>query len=328
MSVLDASYVLPFRRSEYFDIEELTAYLRWLNERCEVIVVDGSERHHFEEHRGLWADFVRHVPPDEDLSFVNGKVNGVTTGVRRASSDIVVVADDDVRYDDAALERIVSLLGDAELVRPQNYFEPIPWHALWDTARTLLNRSISVDYPGTLGLRRSFFMKVEGYDGDVLFENLELICTFEAAGATIASPLDLYVRRIPPTTSGFLSQRVRQAYDELALPLRLSLWLAVIPLTALGLIKKPPGAVAGAVLSTVAIAEVGRRRAGGRRVFPASASLFAPLWILERATCTWLALWSRARLGGVRYGEGILSQAATPKRILRKRYGASNNWGP
>jgi hypothetical protein len=228
-----------------------------------------------------------------------------------------------VRYDDAALERIVALLGEAELVRPQNYFEPMPWHALWDSARTLLNRSVSFDYPGTLGLRRSFFMKVDGYDGDVLFENLELIRTFEAAGAAIESPLDLYVRRIPPTTKGFVSQRVRQAYDELALPLRLSLWLAVIPLTALGLVKKRPGAVATAALSTAAVAEVGRRRAGGTRVFPARASFFAPLWILERATCTWLALLSRVRLGGVRYGDGILSRAATPKRVLRKRLRSS-----
>ena len=38
-----------------------------------------------------------------------------------------------------------------DLVRPQNYFEPLPWHARWDTARTLLNRGLGRDYPGTLG---------------------------------------------------------------------------------------------------------------------------------------------------------------------------------
>jgi hypothetical protein len=324
MTTLDASYVLPFKRSEDFDVDELTSYLHWVSERCEVIVVDGSAPEHFAEHADLWAGLVRHVRPDEDLGFINGKVNGTTTGVRLASSDIVIVADDDVRYDESGLERIVALLGEAELVRPQNFFDPMPWHALWDTARTLLNRSVSFDYPGTLGLRRSFFMKVDGYDGDVLFENLELIRTFGASGATVVSPLDLYVRRIPPTTSGFLSQRVRQAYDELALPVRLALWLAVIPLTALGLLKRRSGTVAAGALSTMAIAEVGRRRAGGAQVFPVSASFFAPLWIFERAICTWLALWSRLRLGGVRYGDGILSRAATPTRILRKRWGSTN----
>jgi hypothetical protein len=321
MTIFDASYVLPFRRSPGIDLGELTSYLRWLSERCEVIVVDGSRPEEFHEHKHLWTDFGRHIAPDDDLSFANGKVNGVTTGVRHASSDIVIIADDDVRYDERSLRRITSLLGEVELVRPQNYFDPAPWHALWDTARTLLNRSVSLDYPGTLGLRRSFFMKTDGYDGDVLFENLELIRTFEAAGATVASLLDLYVRRLPPSTQGFLSQRVRQAYDELALPARLVTWLAVWPLLVLATVRKRPGAIVTTAFSTIAIAEVGRRRAGGANVFPARASWFAPLWILERATCTWLALWSRVRKGGVGYGDEILSRAATSKRVLRDRWG-------
>ena len=68
-----------------------------------------------------------------------------------------------------------------------------------------------------------------GYDGDVLFENLELVRTITAAGGAEAVPLGLYVRRMPPTTSHYWSQRVRQAYDEFARPVRLVVWLSVAP---------------------------------------------------------------------------------------------------
>ena len=52
----------------------------------------------------------------------------------------VVIADDDVRYDRAALEHAARLLDHSEVVRPQNVFTEWPWHAIWDTGRTLLAR--------------------------------------------------------------------------------------------------------------------------------------------------------------------------------------------
>jgi hypothetical protein len=82
-------------------------------------------------------------------------VAGIRTGIRHASHERILIADDDVRYDPESLRRTVELLGEYDLVRPQNYFQPLPWHARWDTARTLLNRSLGGDYPGTLAVRRS-----------------------------------------------------------------------------------------------------------------------------------------------------------------------------
>nr|MDQ3958506.1 glycosyltransferase family 2 protein [Actinomycetota bacterium] len=162
------SYVLPFRAAGGEDLDELTAYLRWLAGRAEVIVVDGSDAGAFERHGELWADAGIHVAPRPDLRCANGKVAGVTTGIETAHCEKVVVADEDVRYDGASLERIEDLLERFDLVRPQNYFDPLPWHALWDTGRTLLNRALAADYPGTLGVRRSAFLTAGGYDGDVM----------------------------------------------------------------------------------------------------------------------------------------------------------------
>lgn len=313
------SYILPLRWEDDAGLDELTAYLRRLARSTEVIVVDGSPSPLFERHALTWHGIATHVRPDPRFRFVMPKVDGVLTGVELASHERMVVADDDVRYDDAELARIASLLEDADLVWPQNYFDPSPWHALWDTGRTLLNRAFGHDYPGSVGLRRSTLLACGGYDGDVMFENLELRRTIEAAGGRIATPLDLYVRRLPPTTRHFWSQRVRQAYDDLAMPVRLAVFLAILPGVAVGLSLRRLDLILAGVGASVLLAEVGRRRAGGAAVFPARASLFAPLWVLERAVTAWLALWQRVVYGGVAYRGARIKGAATSPRILRER---------
>jgi hypothetical protein len=319
-----ASYVLPIRWNDDHGLDELTRYLRGLPDWIELIAVDGSPPRLFDRHAEAWATLGRHLRPDPDLETPMGKVGGVLTGVREASHEAIVIADDDVRYEARSLARAVGLLGLADCVRPQNYFRPLPWHALMDTARTLLNRSLGADFPGTLAVRRSSLLRVGGYDGDVIFENLELLRTIRAAGGTVLSPLDLYVARRPPSPRHFLSQRVRQAYDDFAIPSRMAAWLAVLPglATAAAAGRWRPPAVVAAGLT--ALAEVGRRRAAGREVFPGAASLLAPLWVLERGVSSWLAVRERFARGGVRYGGRVVPRAASSMRRLRRRFADGN----
>jgi hypothetical protein len=320
----EASYVLPLRWTEPGPVDELAAYLRTIApEVSEVLVVDDSPQPLFGRHAEALRGAARHLAPHPDLDFRMGKVNGVVTGVRECSCERVVLADDDVRYDVASLRRTIALLGEADLVRPQNYFDSLPWHARWDTARSLLNRVFTGDpvfpvgdFPGTLAVRRSTFLAIGGYDGDALFENLELMRTVRAAGGTVTTPLDLYVARQPPSTEHFLSQRVRQAYDDFAMPARLAGFLAVAPLAATSAARGRWTLLAAAALGAIGAAELGRRRAGGVERFPPSGSLLAPAWVAERAICSWLALAARAR-GGVRYGDGRLRHSSTPMRRLR-----------
>jgi hypothetical protein len=304
------SYVLPLRTAA--PRRDLTPYLHWLGTRADVVVVDGSAGPVFDQHRAWWEGVVRHVPVDPTLRTPMGKVGGVLTGLRQAREPLVVLADDDVRYDAAGLARMEHLLRDADVVRPQNVFSAWPWHARWDTGRTLLARVTGGDWPGSLGVRRDALLSAGGYAGDVMFENLELVRTVKAAGGRELVAYDLYVLRDPPSARHFWSQRVRQAYDELARPGRLGAELSLGPAVLLG-----GWPVAAALCAaTVVAAEVGRRRAGGRHVFPATAAWFAPLWVAERAVTSWLAVWARFRHGGIPYGDAVLARAATPVRRL------------
>lgn len=315
------SYVLPILCSRAgSDMDDLTDYLRWVSAHTELVIVDGSAETIFERNHALWDPLGTHIPPDPTCRCLNGKAWGVMTGVRAASRELVIVADDDVRYDESALDDVARSLAVADLVRPQNYFDPLPWHAAWDTARTLLNRSIGSDHPGTLGIRRSTLVGAGGYDGDVLFENLELARTIEAIGGSVVDRPDVYVRRMPPTVERFWSQRVRQAYDDLSQPLRFTAFLTVLPAIAAAIrIRSLRWLLGGATLVVVALAERGRRRHGGTLVFPSRCVWFAPAWVLERGAGVWLGLWFRLLRGGVPYAGRKIIVAANPPRRLRGR---------
>lgn len=316
----ECEYILPLRWAEDSGLEDLVAYLRQLSSWVAVTVVDGSPADLYARHRARFPPEVRHIAPDT-VPGGNGKVSAVMTAVRRSGAKKLVIADDDVRYSREGLAAVVRGLDRAELVRPQNYFRPLPWHACWDTSRTLINRAFAGDFPGTLAVRRSALMATGGYDG-VLFENLELIRTVRAAGGREQQMPELFVERRPPTARHFFRQRIRQAYDDFAQPARLCAELALLPVFG-GLLAQPRRrripALVGAACAAVALAETGRRRHGGMKVFPAWTALFAPLWAVERAVCIWLALGLRLR-GGVPYAGVRLKTAAHSPAELRLKY--------
>ena len=257
-----------------------------------------------------------------------GRSGACSPASRSASHERVVIADDDVRYDAPALERTIGALSEVELVRPQNYFGPLVWHARWDTARTLLNR-VAARRRLPRHARGAAQRRSAGPTGTTATSSSR---TSSSSGRSrppvgrVLSPPDLYVRRLPPSTRHFWSQRRRQAYDEFARPWRLGASLAVVPLVAWALARRRHRRRVGlAAVSVVVLAEAGRRRVGGAAVFPRSASLFAPLWLVERSVCSsGPALASRLR-GGCPYGGARLRVAATSPRTLRRRLQAHDD---
>ena len=108
------TYIMPISSAAPAARDDLAAYLRWLAERAETIVVDGSPSVIFAAHSAAWAGAIdaglRHVAPAADLATEMGKVGGVLTGLRLASHARVIVADDDVRYDEATLAAVAAAL--------------------------------------------------------------------------------------------------------------------------------------------------------------------------------------------------------------------------
>jgi hypothetical protein len=310
------TYLLPIRRvrASQAEMEDFAAYFRSLvSAGCEVLVVDGSPAGVFDEHDRAWSDVCRHVKVDKRYGYLNGKVNGIHTGVDLAACEKIIVGDDDIRYTAANIERISLLLDQQEMVRPQNYLKPLPWWARMEAARMLLNRALlpTGDYPGTCGFLRSTMRRVGHYDGDVLFDNEEMVRHFALHGAKICNALDFFILKRPPTLNKWWEQRPRQAYEDFVMWAKTIFFLSLLPLgLALGLWAGPQAAslyVFVIALASSLLALRGRR-AGGRGFFPAWVCLYAPLWILERSLSVYWAIYWRVVHGGYPFGDRILSK--------------------
>jgi hypothetical protein len=311
------TYILPIRRvrASRREASAFARYFRLLAQAgCEVIVVDGSAPEVFAEHDRAWRDLCRHVTVDPKYTYLNGKVNGVHTGVDLARSEKIVLADDDIRYTAEDIERACDLLERHDMVRPQNYLSPLPWWARMESARMLINRGVlrTGDYPGTCAFRRSTCLSVGHYDGDVLFDNEEIVRHFALQGAKVFYALDLFILKRPPTFRKWVEQRPRQAYEDFVMRAKTLLFISLLPLTIiLGLFMKARAALAFicfVFVSAMLIALRGILRDKAYRFFPAYVILYAPVWVIERVLSTYWAIYWRVARGGYPFGDRLLSK--------------------
>jgi hypothetical protein len=327
----DCTYLLPIRRTNFSAAEatELADYFHALDAAgCDVLVIDGSPAPVFEQHAGGWRSLCRHERVDRSFGYLNDKVNGIHTGVRLAATEKIILADDDIRYTAREIDRVRELLDNFEVVRPQNYLSPLPWWGRMEAARMLINRATlrTADYPGTCAFHRDAMLRVGPYDGDVLFDNEEIIRHFARAGATINYAANLFVQKRPPAFRKWIEQRPRQAYEDFGLRTKTALFLS-LPLIA-AWIRVTFGLrallifLAGASFASVMLAGAGRLRGSAAQFFPWSACFAAPLWIIERTISTYWALYWHFAYGGYPFGDKILSKGIGRDWIVGGRVAA------
>jgi glycosyltransferase involved in cell wall biosynthesis len=311
------TYLLPLRRTQFCEEEaaDLREYFKLLASlKCEVIVIDGSGSLVFNAYDAAWSGVCRHLTVDPRFGYLNGKVNGVHTGLQHASGDKIILADDDIRYTPTSVTALLKLLDRFEVIRPQNFLRPLPWWAKMESARMLINRATLriADYPGTCCFRRDAMVRAGHYDGDVLFDNEEIIRHFAQSGASIHYATNFFVLKRPPRFRKWLEQRPRQAYEDFGLRAKTSFFLALLPLglllaTLLGWRGIVPYVVALAI-GSVSLAFMGRIRGRAARYFPLSSCFFAPLWVVERALSSYWAVYYHLVHGGYPFGEQLLTK--------------------
>jgi hypothetical protein len=205
------------------------------------------------------------------------------------------------------------LLDVHEMVRPQNFINPLPWWARIETARILINRGVlpAGDYPGTCGFRRSTMRRVGHYDGDVLFDNEEIVRHFALRGADIKYARDFFILKRPPSFTKWLEQRPRQAYEDFVMRAKTIAFLAVLPLVlASGFVSVRAAMSLLIAISLVALLLCYRGLLfdQAHKFFPLSSPLYSPLWVFERSLSVYWALYWRARYGGYPFGQRLLSK--------------------
>ncbi len=320
------TYLLTIRRAR-FDAEEagnFKMYFDLLNDvGCETLVVDGSPPEVFAEHASAWRGVCRHEPVDTQYKYLNGKVNGIHTGIQLAEHNRIILADDDIRYTPADVRRMADLLDEFDMARPQNYFRPLPFWARTESARMLINRAWirEGDYSGTLGVTRAAMNRVGHYDGDVLFDNEEIVRHFRFKGARIKYARDFFIQKLPPTFDKWIEQRPRQAYEDFVMHAKTIFFLA-LPLDFVLTWFVAGWRMALICVLIIAFGSIFTAARGlgdgALRYFSPLTIFYAPLWIVERSVSTYWAFYWYLTRGGYPFGDKVVSKG-TGRAWTRKQ---------
>ncbi|MEA2164930.1 MAG: hypothetical protein QOK37_3057 [Thermoanaerobaculia bacterium] len=293
---------------------ELTSYLSDIGVAgCDVVVVDGSPEETFDENGKSLRWVGRHVAARPCHRSFSGAIDPIRAAIDFSNCDKVIVADQNVRYDDQAIGQICALLDHHEVVEPQDYFAPLPWWSGIEAGRMLVHRGVDPlpDHGVTFGMRK---WSVRG------LRTIDAACTngddpvrrLASQGADVFSACDVFVRRLPPILGEWFRDRPRQADDDFALPVKSAFFFALLPTMALLSIlggARLAGGYAGAVACAAMVLAI-RGRMGASPFFPLRACLSAPLWIVERSVSVYWALFRKLR--------SARSTAANPAVAERK----------
>ena len=281
------------------DLRELAEYLSTLSVAgCDVVIVDGSPGPELERNQCILRWVGRHVAAQPKHRSFSGAIDVIRAALDVSSCDRIVVAERNVRYDAAAIDRVCELLDSHEVVEPQDYFEPQPWWSGIEAGRTLVHRGIDAapDHAATFGIRTSYLRSLRGVDlawsnGD------DTVRRVSSLGAEVYSADDVFVRRLPPTLTDWLCERPKQAEDDFDMPVKTMFFFALLPLMVLLAIFGGVGLAGGAV-GAMAFASIGlaiRGRGKATELSPIRACLCAPLWLLERSVSVYWALFRKLR---------------------------------
>jgi len=286
------------------DLRDLASYLSTLSvANCEVVVVDGSTAPVFETNRRVLRWVARHVAARPRHRLFSGGIDAVRAAADVSNCDKVIIADENVRYDAAAIDSICELLDLHEVVEPQDYFEPLPWWSGIEAGRMLVHRGVEPlpDHGATFGIRKSSVRGLRGVD--VAWSNGEdAVRRLASQGAEVFSACDVFVRRLPPPFADWLRERPRQADDDFAMPVKTAFFFALLPMVILLAIFggiRLAGGYAGAIACASMVLAL-RGRGGAAAIFPLRACLCAPLWVFERSVSVYWALFRK--LNGVSTG--------------------------
>jgi hypothetical protein len=154
-------------------------------------------------------------------------------------------------------------------------------------------------------------LRVGHYDGDVLFDNEEIVRHFRLHEANICYARDFFILKRPPLFGKWIEQRPRQAYEDFVMRAKTLFFLSLPPVFVITYLFAGWwwALVFADFLAFGAMITAARGlKDGAARFFPAWVILYAPLWIAERAFSTYWALYWRFVHGGYPFGDKILSK--------------------
>ncbi|MEH7343289.1 glycosyltransferase family 2 protein [Bacillus sp. JJ1532] len=276
---------------------------------CQIVIADESncKVYRYINNKLKFFNNVKHFIPSEDLrTGDNDKLNGIYAGLNYVIYDKVLLIDDHYRITRETLAKISKYFDEYDCFKMMPKFDKFPFTVLIDMCGMFIINILDrrKQYCGHLAFRKEHISKTGFPNRDGLFDEFILEEKLRNSGYSIGFVKDASLEATQDIPfNKFLEQRVRYAYENLAMPFRFTLYALVLPIILLLLIISPK--VAGLFCITITIIVLLLACIGqilyGAKILPFFTFLLSPLWFWFYPFTTWIAVW-KYYSGGVKFG--------------------------
>ncbi|WP_372997689.1 glycosyltransferase [Lutispora sp.] len=319
---MNISIIIPIKAKPGDKIINFANYILCLsnelkNYECEIIIADESEDEVSSVLSKMFkkACNIKHFIPETSVRIgANDKLNGVYAALNYCKYDKVLLLDDHYRLTISTLEKVNNYYDVFDCFKMMPKFHNTPLSVLVDLCGMFVINVLDYrkQYCGHLAFRKSQYDKVGFPSRDALFDEFAMEKHLRINGYNIGFVKDVSLEAIQDITFiKFLEQRVRYAYENLAIPSRFFLYAIVIPITILlGLININYSVMFAAAITSfiILIAFIGQILYG-MSIAPFYTFLFSPVWFWFYPFTTWISIYKYFK-GGVMFGGRKIKRAS------------------
>lgn len=318
---MNLSIIIPVKLEYGRDVVEFVKYIHLLSDQMahyeyEIIISNESNNEVFEYVNNEMKNHskVKHILPNPTYrTGANDKLNGIYAALDYCTYEKILLVDDHYRVSKSTIEKLIPLYETYDCFKMMPKFDKFPLSALLDLCGMYIINLLDSkkQYCGHLCFKKTHIMKFGFPNRDSLFDELAIemhlkenkCCTGYIKNVSLEAVQNISIKK-------FWEQRVRYAYENMALPIRFTMFLSILPILILLLAINQLLALCFVIFLTTAVillAYIGQIIYGKKNV-PRFSFLLSPMWFWFYPFTSWIAI-VKYFSGGVMFGGRKIKKA-------------------
>ena len=318
---MEISVIIPIKTNINEGLLEFIEHYKGLsnelnNDACEIIIADGSDSNSFEFiDRNLQEQInIKHITLEEEIrTGDNDKLNGVYAALKQAKYDKILLIDDHFRISRNTIINLNEYFDRYDCFKAMPGFNAFPYSVLVDLAGIFIVNLLDYrkQYTGHLAFRKEHYIASGFPSRDALFDEYTMENHLRKNGYKAGFIRNFGIEAKQDITfNKFLEQRVRYAYENIAMPIRFIFHLSLLPIMLFLLITDVKTSFIIFLLLTLIATVSGLigQLKYGRTIAPKYTFLFSSIWFWFYPITTWIALY-KFFTGGIFFGGKKIKKA-------------------
>lgn len=318
---MSVSVIIPIKAKQQYVVEGFIDNIVNLardvaHDEIQIVISDesvGDVYSYIDTYMVNYTNVVHFVPRVEARTGANDKSNGVCEAFKYAKYDNILLVDDHFRLNRETIIKLEKYFDKYDVFKCMPKFEKYKLSVLIDLCGMFVINILDYrkQYCGHLAFKKSQFEKCGLPCRDALFDEFAFEKHLRKNGYNVGFVRDVSIDAVQEiTTKRFFEQRVRYAYENLAMPFRFLLYMLILPLLiscAIIDVKVAENLIIACTAGVTVIALIGQVLYG-RDICPKYTFLLSPIWFWFYPVTTWMALVCFFN-GGVSFGGNKVKKA-------------------